>query len=1328
MFFLTSAVTAQVLKPDWVQLMEIPNPDLGQLREAYEAYYRENPFQKNSYTQAYKRLMWAHARDNNGFLLGLSPDPVKYHEADYILRSDFLRTAESSPTSAWYCIGPEDFDHRAASKSYAPGAAHVYTVEQAPSDNQVLYAGTANAGVWKTTNKGQLWNPVTPFMMVSKVSALEIDFSNPLVVYFGGNGKIYKTTDGGINWNPTGDAGFQGLNISANDIVMHPSNNQIIWAVTNQGFFKTTSGGLDWDTLMVGIWLEIEFKPGDPMVMYAIKVTGDQTQFFKSTDGGNSFVATGVGYPSASAPDEQKRTEIAVTPAAPGIVYAYATGEANGGSGLYGIYVSHDEGENWTFQCCGTGPGGIPDSATNKNLCAWSEFGDDDGGQYYYDLALEVSPFDSNEVHANAVNHWVSYDGGVNWVCPAKWSHSDKVNYIHADIHDCRFYGNDWWWACDGGIFYSSTQFDTVQRMQLGIQGTDFWGFGMGEWDGENVLVGGTYHNGTLLKDDTTYINGWLSCMGGDNILGAVNYGYPRNIFSDYGKHKLSGNRTLPLTQLSNGMLPSSSYVIGETADMEFSPFAFNTIFISYDGSIWKSTDNGLTYFELYNFGTGKVTSIECSWQNPNVIYAAYYTSWWGTKSVYKTSDGGATWTNVSPPNGILNGNLSAPYDIAISADNDQQLWLARCQQSSTYNNLDGYKVFYSSDGGFNWNNITTPILNGEYPTNIEYQRSSNAVYLGTRRAVYYRNLSMPDWQLFNNNLPVSTVSNQILINYKERKIRNASNRSVWECDLYESPNTKAHMSADKTNIYCVRDSVHFTDHSVLTDSSASWLWSFPGGNPSSSTLRKPVVNYPNTGTYSVSLIVSDAFGTDSITNTNFITVMNFCSADTIPGRALQLDGTDGFASAPALNLNSNTVTLSCWIKPDGIQNDWSGIMFTRSSNSTSGLSMLANNEIRYHWNGGQWGTATGLFAPLNEWSHVALVIQATGATIYVNGVGFTHTVSLAADEFDGSFLMGVDPCCGNRHFKGLMDEVAVYDRALTQAEIRELMHLTRRPEDDLSLIAYYQFNEPISSVQDKVGIRHASLNQGALLVTSTGPFGGGSSFRTDITASGLTSFFSTGLDIYFNPSGTVPNGEVVCTRINLLPDVLPASFQPTPCYWILDNYGPNSTFSNPDSIRFSSAGIITSSDASTPEVFKLYSRSHHGDGPTWTSSIGQGGSAMAGSSGSVSCLSPISFSSEGQLILLNSGVPFQVQKSDEKIVPHVSIFPVPAKAGSLLTVKTNLEGNIRIMVFDLKGGLVQTIEFTESAGISTLKMASGMYFYMARSNGWMQTGSIVLE
>ena len=76
---------------------------------------------------------------------------------------------------------------------------------------------------------------------------------------------------------------------------------------------------------------------------------------------------------------------------------------------------------------------------------------------------------------------------------------------------------------------------------------------------------------------------------------------------------------------------------------------------------------------------------------------------------------------------------------------------------------------------------------------------------------------------------------------------------------------------ADRFRINCINDTVRFVDHSAVRLSSASWLWSFPGGDPSSSTQENPIVVYSQPGTYDVSLTVSDAFGTSSQSYTDFI-------------------------------------------------------------------------------------------------------------------------------------------------------------------------------------------------------------------------------------------------------------------------------------------------------------------------------------------------------------------------------------------------------------------------------------------------------------------------
>tara|TARA_B100001741_G_scaffold87902_1_gene71835 strand:- start:18808 stop:22215 length:3408 start_codon:yes stop_codon:yes gene_type:complete len=832
--------------PTWVQLMYADNPDEGEVINAYTNYYKENRLVKNKHTQYYKRWVRSLSRTTN-------TSNIK---------------SKSKSTNQWKCIGPWDFDKDANSRSYAPGSAHVYTVEQSISNPNILYAGTATAGAWKTTDKGDNWNLITSNLSLNGVYSIEIDFLNPDVIYISGNGGIYKSHDSGTNWSVIGDTAFTNLSHSVKDIKLNPTNNLQLFVASDEGLFKSIDGGNNFTQIMSGNFLEIEFHPNSTDTMYFIKQEGDSTLFYRSDDGANSLTNFTNGWPNPGTGDEQKRTEIAVSPASPDKIVALATGSANGGSGLYGIYISNDKGENWTFQCCGPQPAGIPDTI-NINMMGWQPDGSDDGGQYYYDLALAVNPTNADIIHVGGVNHWISTDGGVTFTCPSKWSTPHKKGYVHADIHDINYFGNDLWFACDGGVFYSADSGDSIYKKQYGIEGTDFWGFGVAFKDGD-VMLGGTYHNGTLLKDGNTYINDWLCTDGGDNIRGFVNFGIPRVAYTDYNGKILSGDRTVDISTFSLGKKPNASYIIGESSQLEFDPRCYNWSYIGEDTTLWISKDNASTYSPVYHFDD-KVTSVEVAWSNPDVIYVATWESWWGTKKIWRTNDAGQNWIEITPTN--INGQAWIPYDITISSYDENTLWIARTSMYGGVQDAIGYEVFKSIDGGQSWINWSTPSLDNINATNIEHQRGSNGgVYLGTRDVVYYRNNNMTDWDVYDNNLPKSTTSTQLIPYYREGKLFNGTNRSAYEIDFHEDSPPSAQIAADRLTLNCLNDTVQFVDHSAVRFSSASWQWSFPGGTPSTSNLEDPVVVYSNPGTYDVTLKVTDAFGSSTQTIPNLIT------------------------------------------------------------------------------------------------------------------------------------------------------------------------------------------------------------------------------------------------------------------------------------------------------------------------------------------------------------------------------------------------------------------------------------------------------------------------
>ena len=905
--------------------------------------------------------------------------------------------------------------------------------------------------------------------------------------------------------------------------------------------------------------------------------------------------------------DHQKRAEISVTAAKPNRVYALLSGSANGGEGLFGVYVSDDAGATWTHKCCGAGAGGaaiptptvgLTTPATNPNLLGYSETGSDEGGQYYYDLAMDADPANGNKVHIAGINHWYSLDGGTTFNLGAKWSWPNDPKYVHADIHGIHIYNNEVWINNDGGIFMSpdSGKLSFNQR-QYGIQGTDFWGFGMGHKDA-NVMLGGTYHNSHLLKNNNVYLNGWTSYTGSaDGTRGFVNPGKPKTVYNDSGKDVLPNDRTVAPVRTSFSKLPNTG---GTPSKIIWDPRCYNCLYSGNAADLWYSEDDGNNFSLIHNFGTMNVADIEVAWDNPNTLYVTTVGDFYSPKALWKTTDKGVNWTNITPSQPTLGFAADMSFDVAVG-DNSNDVWLA-CFHPYGWNASNNNKIFYSSNGGSSWVNWSSTVTNGQSISNIMYQRGANGVYIGTAQSVLYRNKTMPDWVLYDNGLPQSTASLTVLPWYKEGKLRNASNRSVYETRMYELGQPVAQPMADKLKSYCTRDTVYFTDYSAQYKTGATWSWSInpPPAYISSTTAESPKVVFGTAGSYTISLTVTDSMGTSTKPFFEGFVVAANCNVDTITGNALQTASGQYAAVNNSMNLNTNTFTLMGWVKPNINHTNTAGVLFFRGGTTTSGIHLGTNNKLSYHWDGGQYNFNSNLTLPVNEWSHVALVVEPTKATLYLNGKPATNTSAHAAEAFDTPLYMGRDPGYTTRDFQGSIDEVCVYKRALTQTEIREGMHFVKKPINDAALVSYYQFNEASGSeILDRAGINHAKLTN-ATRAVSTAPFGTGVVNRTTVTTGGsLVNFGNTGVGITFPATGNKPNGELVVSRLYRQPDALPSTNPCSPNYWIINNYGTNSTIAPLTNITLNGIGSTLNND-----IITLYKRQTGNDGATWGSSV----------------------------------------------------------------------------------------------------------------------------
>jgi hypothetical protein len=155
------------------------------------------------------------------------------------------------------------------------------------------------------------------------------------------------------------------------------------------------------------------------------------------------------------------------------------------------------------------------------------------------------------------------------------------------------------------------------------------------------------------------------------------------------------------------------------------------------------------------------------------------------------------------------------------------------------------------------------------------------------------------------------------------------------------------------------------------------------------------------------------------------------------------------WATAPFGSLSANTVTMCMWVMPTGTFDTFAGLLVNRNSGVAGGFG-YTGGQLGYTWNNNSANTynfRSGLVPPLNEWSFVAMVVTPTNAIIYMfnthGELSATNVLAHTSDVFGNNWRIGKDDNAnandGSRNFTGLIDEVAVFTRSLTGAQLRQL-------------------------------------------------------------------------------------------------------------------------------------------------------------------------------------------------------------------------------------------------------------------------------------------------
>ena len=833
------------LLPQWAKMMYAENPSVFEVDVLYRSYFSEHEFVKTYHTQYYKR--WRRAAlpylNESGYIV--KPNDETQAQID----KAYLRKQSQQKMSNWSVVGPiTNFQEGLTQGS---GQTNVYSFDQCLNSPNVCYCGTEPGEVYKSIDAGANWTCISLALdFASGVTAVEVHNSNPNTVFAGGNKGIFRSLDGGSTWINV----LPNSNFGVNEIFINPGNSNLVIAATDKGLFKSTDGGLNWIQQYSDACYDIKANTANSTILYLVKHNGSNLncEFLKSTDAGQTWVAQTNGWYTSNDPARNDGgARIAVTPADPNRVYAYLIGESKPNDlGYIGVYRSNDGGTTWTLP---NGPVGGPYTTTHVNLAigtsTWLYH------QGFYNCAFMASPVDPNLIFVGGLNVYKSTDGGATF--------SSVSGYVggplsmHVDNQDFRVIGSETWITTDGGIYHSNDFFATEPEFRMsGVHGSDYWGFGSG-WN-EDVLVGGLYHNGNLAYHENYGAGNFLELGGGEAATGYVNPGKNRlTYFSDIGGKRIPYNLNDPISGAPFGNAPNESYYAAESSEMEFHPNCYSIAYMGRENKIYKTTDAGASFNVLFSFGNtvnDQVKYIEVSSSNPNVIYLNQQPASGNTGKLWKTTDGGLTWSLVTIPGGNSRRML-----LSISPLNENELWIAYPSGAN------GNKVFKTSNGGQTWDNWTNSILNNESVQSIAHIAGTDGgIYVATNKAVYYRNNSTA-FVLDNAGLPTFINGNILKPFYRDAKIRLASyGKGIFESSLTENPTLPiCRITVDKLSqvAVCAVDSFYFEDHSFLNHTNATWTWSFPTGYPTSSSQRNPSVLFPTTGNHLAILQITDAAG-----------------------------------------------------------------------------------------------------------------------------------------------------------------------------------------------------------------------------------------------------------------------------------------------------------------------------------------------------------------------------------------------------------------------------------------------------------------------------------
>ncbi len=627
-------------------------------------------------------------------------------------------------TFEWKNVGPYNIGGR------------IVSVAVNPKNPNTIFIGAADGGVWRTYDEGKSWRSVSDEFPTQAMGAIAINPVDTNIIYAGtgeanfalnmfDGGGMMKSTDGGTTWFEIGQSLLPDYG-RASDIVINPQNPDMVFVAipdgvrdaNRTGIYRSTDGGTTWNLVLPGMMTDIVIDSRNPNVLYTVSspVSSGRTVpnpgMFKTTDSGENWLPIDIGVDNGT----MGRTSIAISRSDPNILLI-GVSELSGSGRTYllGLFRTMDGGATW------------------EKLTVPFDYMVSQG---WFDNIVGIHPTNPDILYAGGVKLIRSGDGGKTW---ARIPDEGFGGILHVDQHAIEFNPVDpdrVYVGNDGGFYIGTSNGTNWVKSDLGMSITQFIGGAMHP-SSDAFLLGGTQDNGTMLS---TNAPSWQRVLYGDGGNSAINplrpnilYGTQQNArfwrSEDFGNTWTQSMGNLPIEQ--------SLFYIDYALD-ELNPN------VLYYGTyrFYKSDDDGRTWFLARDclFPTGTscyyISAISVAPYDGSIVMAGATGGHLGI-----STNAGASWT-------IISSGLPQAYCSSVKS-------FSRNVFYATYSRYGVDKVWRSTDGGTTWTSLNGNLP--DVPVNDVIELDGKLI-IGTHLGAFISEDDGTTWQRFGTGLPSVAV------------------------------------------------------------------------------------------------------------------------------------------------------------------------------------------------------------------------------------------------------------------------------------------------------------------------------------------------------------------------------------------------------------------------------------------------------------------------------------------------------------------------------------------------------------------------------------------